>query len=242
MNYRVILVALYILLGISSEYFLLWLFPYTGLGGLICYPISVLVSFAFGYIFYRVLKEIKKKVVLVFIFLFLFISQSIIQMLFCPQDYGGSVFSKISDAVTAYNNYNKIQFSGVLNLNRNELPVYIYKYKNYLPSSFIIMTIDSGRYHNSKPRTYVIQNNNDKRSYEKDLINIIESDTATFISEFIHGDTFRYKMNRNFMNIGMGGFSDSTVSINIQQEDLKLDTGIEKLLYSITSLTKKPIK
>jgi hypothetical protein len=52
-------------------------------------------------------------------------------------------------------------------------------------------------------------------------------------------DTLIYKMNRIFINIGLGGYNDRIVSLDIHEDNFKLNTGIEKLLYIILAWTKK---
>ena len=65
-------------------------------------------------------------------------------------------------------------------------------------------------------------------------------DTATIITEYYNKtDTLVYKMNKNFMKIGSGGYNDRIISIDIQEDDFKLDTGIEKIVYTILCWTKK---
>ena len=46
---RVLLLGLYVLFGMTIEGFILWLFPFTGLGGLICWPTAIICSFGFGF-------------------------------------------------------------------------------------------------------------------------------------------------------------------------------------------------
>ena len=236
-----ILPLCYLIFGIASEYFLLWLFPYTGLGGLICYPTTILLSLVFGFLLFKLLKNGLTIGGSALIFLIFFAIQLSIQMCFLPQEIGGTPFSKIEHSIRAYINYDKISIADLSKLDREEKAVFIYKYRNNLPSSFIILTIDSGRGQNSNPREYVIININRKKNYDKGKINIVENDTATLINEFRGHDTSLYKMTPNFMNIVNGGFVNDTISIYIEEDSLKLKTGIDKLLYTITAWTKKPV-
>ncbi len=46
-------------------------------------------------------------------------------------------------------------------------------------------------------------------------------------------------MDRNFINIGSGGYNDRIISLDIEEDHFKLETGIEKLLFTMLGLTKK---
>ena len=112
----------------------------------------------------------------------------------------------------------------------------------YIGAKIIIQTFYSlkNEYESTNPRTYLIQNIDGKRQYDESKIKIAESDTATIITEYYNKtDTLVYKMDRNFINIGSGGYNDRILSLDIHEDDFKLDTGIEILLYTILGWTKK---
>ena len=88
------------------------------------------------------------------------------------------------------------------------------------------------------PRTYLIQKINNKTYFEEDKIHLQQTDTSTVITEYYKHDTLTYNMSKNFINIGSGGYNNRIISINIDEDNFKLDTGIEKLLYLILQLTK----
>lgn len=239
---RKILSGLYVLLGLAIEGFILWLFPFTGLGGLICWPTAIFFSLGFGFVLFKLTKRQLKIWQTLIAFLILITLQSYVQLSTIPQDFGGDAFSKISDAKSAFSKYDKIEFNAFLNLTKGERVVYIFKFKSKLPDTFISLTIDSlkNKYESTNPRTYLIQNIDGKRHYDENKFKIVENDTATIITEYYNKtDTLVYKMNRNFINNGSGGYNDSIISLDIHEDDFKLDTGIEKLLYSIMGWTKK---
>jgi hypothetical protein len=238
---RKILSVLYALLGLIIEGFILWLFPFTGLGGLICWPTAIIFSLGFGFVLFKLTKRQLKAWQTIIAFLTLITMQSYIQLSTIPQDYGGNAFSKISDVKSAFSKFDKIEFNDFPNLTTGERVAYMFKFKSKLPNTFISLTIDSlkNKYESTNPRTYLIQNINGKRYYDESKIEIVESDTATIITEFYNKtDTLIYKMNKNFINIGSGGYNDRIVSLDINEDDFKLGTGIEKLFYTILACTK----
>ncbi len=239
---RKILFGLYALLGLLIEGFILWLFPLTGLGGLVCWPTALLFSFGFGFILFKLTKRQLKRWQIAIIFFTLITFQSYVQLATLPQDFGGDVFSKIGDAKNAFFNYDQLEFNDYSKLTTGERVAFIYKFESKLPDSFILLTIDSlkNKSESTNPRTYLIQNIDGKRHYDVTKIKIAESDTANIITEFYNKtDTLVYKMDRNFINIGSGGYNDRIISLDIEEDDFRLETGIEKLLYTILGWTKK---
>jgi hypothetical protein len=239
---RKILFGLYALMGLTIEGFILWLFPFTGLGGLICWPTAIIFSLGFGFILFKLTKRQLKPWQTLIAFLILITFQSHVQLSTIPQDSGGDAFSKISDAKSAFSKYDQIEFNDFPSLTTGERVAYLYKFKSKLPDTFISLTIDSlkNEYESTNPRTYLIQNIDGKRQYDESKIKIAESDTATIITEYYNKtDTLVYKMDRNFINIGSGGYNDRILSLDIHEDDFKLDTGIEILLYTILGWTKK---
>lgn len=240
---RLLLYGLYVIFSLIAETFILWLFPYTGLGGLICWPLTIIFALGLGFIIFKATKRHLKILKLSTLFLSVFTIQILLQLWTTPQDFGGTTFYKIGDAFRAYKNYNKINYSDFPNLTTGKRVAYIHKFKDKLPNSFVSLQIDStGQdYESVNQRTYVIENRNGKRQYDKAKLNLIESDTATIIIEYFSDtDTLVHKMNRNFLNIEAGGWGDKGVNLNVNEDNFKLETGIEKLLYGILERTRKP--
>lgn len=240
---RILLYGLYFILCLTAEALILWLFPYTGLGGLICWPLTIIFALGLGFIIFNVTKRQLKIWQLSTLFLSIFTIQILLQLWTTPQDFGGTTFYKIGDAFRAYKNYNKINYSDFPNLTTGERVTYIYKFKEKLPNSFVSLQIDStGQdYESVNQRTYVIEDRNGKRQYDTTKLNLIESDTATIIIEyFSNSDTLVHKMNRNFLNIKAGGWGDKRINLNVNEDNFEIETGIEKLLYGILERTRMP--
>lgn len=238
---RIILSFLILIFCLLVEGVILWLFPYTGLGGLICWPLALFFGILFGFIIFKFTKAFSKKWIIFLFILVIVTSYSYFQLSILPQDFGGSTFEKIKNAKEAYSKYEKIKFYDFPKLTNFERVAYSYKFQNKLPKSFIILTIDSLKDESESlnPRVYLIQNTDKGRIYDKSKINFVETDSNTFIYEYYHQkDTLIYNMHKNFLNIGSGGYNDRIISLDIYEDDLKPDTGIEKILYFIIKLTK----
>lgn len=240
---QILLYGLYVILCLTAETFILWLFPYTGLGGLICWPLTIILAIGLGFIIFKATKRHLKIWQLSTIFLPVFSIQILLQLWTTPQEFGGTTFYKIGDASRAYKNYNRINYSDFPNLTTGERVAYIYKFKDKLPNSFVSLQIDStGQdYESVNQRTYIIENRNGKKQYDTTKLNLIESDTATIIIEYFrNSDTLIHKMNRNFLNIKAGGWGDKGINLNVNEDNFELKTGIEKLLYGLLERTRKP--
>ena len=122
---RVLLLGLYVLFGMTIEGFILWLFPFTGLGGLICLPTAIICSFGFGFIIYKLTKRQHKVWQILIAFFALISIQSYVQLSSIPQDFGGDAFSKISDAKSGFSKYDSIEFYDFPNLTIGERVAYI---------------------------------------------------------------------------------------------------------------------
>lgn len=240
---RLLLYGLYFVLCLTAETFILWLFPFTGLSGLICWPLTILFALGLGFIIFKITKRQLNIWQYTALFLSIFTVQIFLQLWTTPQDFGGTTFYKIFDAFGAYRNYNSIEYSNFPNLTSGERVAYIYKFKDKLPNSFVLLQIDSTAqdFQSVNSRTYLIENRNGIRHYDTAKLRIIENDTSTIIFEcHQNNDTLIHKMNRNFLNIEAGGWGDKGLNLNINQDDFKISTGIEKLLYGILERTKKP--
>lgn len=141
---RKLILGLYISLIILIEYFILWLFPDTGFfPGVLPWTVTIILTFGVAYLLSGLIKRNQKKWLIAFLFVTLLIFQTVVQLWTTPEDGNGNSFSRISDAVNAYQKYDKIQFDNFSNLSTAERTVFIYKFKNILPDTLIIFTIDS---------------------------------------------------------------------------------------------------
>jgi hypothetical protein len=239
---RKIVFWLYLALSLLSETFILWLFPFTGLGGLICWPITILLSLGLGYLLYLLTKMQFNLWSIALLFSVTLIFQTYIELLVVPQDFGGNAISKISYSYKAYKNYDSIQFKDFANLTQAERVDFIYKFKNKLPDSFIILTLQKYDGNDSIiiSRDYIIENRKSKRIYDTSKIKIIENDTATIIIENPNKINKQiHTLDANFLNTTGGGFDDNGLLIDVVEDDFKLKTGIEKLFSGILKLTKR---
>lgn len=240
---RLLFYGLYVILCLTSEMFILWLFPYTGLGGLICWPLTMLFALGLGFFIFKKTEKQLKIWQHSALFLSVFTIQMLLQLWTTPQDFGGTTFYKIMDAFGSYNKYNRINYKDFPNLTIGQRVAYMYKFKEKLPNSFVLLQIDSigQNYESVNQRTYVIENRIGKRYYDTNKLHLIESDTATIITEYFRfKDTLVHKMNKNFLNIQAGSWGDKGLNLNIKKDNFELETGIEKLLYKIFEQTKKP--
>jgi hypothetical protein len=241
---RKLVLGLYILLIIVIECFILWLFPDTGFfPSVLPWTVTIILTLGFGYLLSGLIKRSLKNWLVALLFVTLLIVQTVFQLWAVPKDWDGDSFSRISDAVNAYQKYDKIQFDNFSNLSAAERTVCIYKFENILPDTLIIFTIDSlkNQSESVNPRTYLIQRTENKSTFDKTKLNIIESDTSTLILEYYcNSDTLKYRMIPNFFKGGGGGYNDRTISLTCRGDNLGLTSGIEKLLYYILRVVDKP--
>lgn len=189
---RLLLYGLYVILCLTAETFILWLFPYTGLAGMICWPLTLIFAFGLGLIIYKATIRQRKTWQLSILFLSVFTIQIFLQLLTTPQDGNVSTFYQIGDAFKAYINYNRLNYGDFPNLTEGQRVTYIYKFKDELPDKFISLQIDSTgqNYESINPRTYVFEYRKGKIQYDSTKLKLIESDTSTIIIEyFTNSDT-----------------------------------------------------
>jgi hypothetical protein len=240
---RLLLFVLYVILCLIAESFILWLFPYTGLGGLICWPLTIIFALGLGFIFFKVTKRQLKIWQLSILFLTVFSVQISLQLWTTPQDFGGTTFYKIKDSLKACKNYGRINYNDFANLTAGERVAYIYKFKRELPDKFISLQIDStgNNYESLNPRTYVFEYRKGKIQYDSTQLKLINSDMSTTIIEYLsNSDTIIHKTVRNIFNPQLTGWSDNGYNFFRKEDDFEITTGIEKLNYSILEQTKKP--
>jgi hypothetical protein len=245
---RILLFIIYTCTGILSESLVSYLFPYTGLGGLICYPTSIALSLLFGGTLYMLGKS-SVKPLLVGLTFFAFISvQFLFELYVHPQDFGGSTFKQIAEYKQAFKKFDNISFDSFPVLNKAERIAYIYKFKNRLPSTISTLSIDSSsdQFITEVSRKYILLNYPRDTTYDTTVLKLKHTDTSLVIIENPHDSS---KMNVHvadkylLKNTG-GGVIDTgkSISYNVWLDDLKLHTGLEKLVYRYLTMTKASTK
>jgi hypothetical protein len=237
---RLIFFVSYLLVGLLTEAFIFYLFPYTGLGGLICYPTSIIISLVLGWTIYKLTKKELKLVYTIIIFITLLTIQFYIELFVHPQDFGGDPISQITAFNSASKKYDSITFDNFSSLNEAEKVAYIYKFKSILPQSITILNIDR----ESKIANYEIYNYaNGKTIFDTTKLKLIYTDTSTIIIETLKDKTILTSIvpDKNLMSNISGGYFDREKSTyyTVSKNTFELKTGIEKLFYSYLSLTKK---
>lgn len=236
---RLLLYGLYVILCLAAETFILWLFPYTGLGGLICWPLTMILAAGLGFIIFKTTEKQLKTWQLWTLFLTTFTVQISLQLWTTPQDFGGTPFSKIGDTFKAYKNYNRINYSDYADLTAGERVAYIYKFKEELPDKFISLQIDrTGQNHeSSNPRTYVFEYRKGNIQYDPAQLKLINGDTPTTIIAYLpNSDTVIYKTAGDIFSPQLMGWSDNGYHFFKKEDDFEITTGIEALHYSILQL------
>ena len=238
----------YFAIGLLTEGFILWLFPNTGLGGLICWPTALFLSFVFAFGLLRIHKKIKSRRLTVICFVSFLLIQFFVQLLITPQEYGGQPIEQVSKAITTYERFDKIDFSDFAKLDQFERVAYIFKNEKALPDSYLILSIDSlndkhlipgDTNYYTKSKTYIIENRDGERSWDKKELTLIETDSSTIIIERNeNGDSLVHKTANDILEGGVGTTTDN-ISIFCKRDDLKLTTGLQEMFYDLLSLTKK---
>lgn len=239
----------YIVVGLFSQAYVLWLFPYTGLGGLICWPTAITLSFVFAFALARAFRKFTKKRSIVFLFIVLITFQIYLQLLATPQETGGEPIQQISDAIKAYRRFDDINYDDFSSLNQFERVAYIFRNKNRLPASYLIISIntlndqglvppDPGYF--SKSTTYLIEKVKGERKWDKSKLGIIETDSSTIIIQrHENGDSAVFEATKGLLNGGVGSAANDSTSIYCMEDDLKLETGFQIIFSDILSLTKR---
>jgi hypothetical protein len=243
---RIILFISYAIIGLVIENFIFYLFPFTGLGGLVCYPFSLILSILFGWIIYKATKKLRKVGSIVLVFLGVLSFQIIIALAFQPQDFGGTPFEQIADCNRALNRYDKIRFDDFSDLSSAERVVYIYKFKNKLPQSISILTIDSTVGDGEVQRNYEFKNYLQGKIYDTTQLKIEYTNDSLIIIEAplnpLKAD--KHTTEKTLLDNVGGGTYDRKNSIfyDVTKDSFELKTGFEKLFYKYLSLTKKAVE
>ncbi|WP_044208502.1 hypothetical protein [Flammeovirga sp. OC4] len=208
-----------------------WLFPYTGLAGLITPFIVLLTGVVSPVIFFLLSARIEKRFFTLLLFILFFICQSYIILSTYPQDYGGDIFSQMLSAKKAYGRYDSIQKDDFIGLNRFERVVYIYKFNNELPDENVRLSISK----NGKRNIYLIEIYDNKITYDKSKLGIVETDSTTIIEEYLTNGLIRpHIAPEGFLrHYDGGGFKEQGFIISVSRDELSdnFDKGIEELLY-----------
>ena len=241
----------YIVVGLLTEVYILWLFPYTGLGGLICWPIAIILSFAFGFAILRVYKKFHSKRLTVISFIVFITIQMYLQLLITPQEIGGEPLQQISEASETYRRFDKIDFSDFTKLDQFERVAYIFRYKSRLPDSYIILSVnirndkglvppDPGYF--SQSTTYLVEKRRKGTSWDRSKLGIIETDSSTIIIQRnTNGDSVVHGATKDLLRGGVGSSPNDSTSIYCERDDFKLHTGLQILFSDVLSLTKKRV-
>lgn len=238
----------YFVIGLLTEGFILWLFPNTGLGGLICWPTALFFSLAFAFGLLKLHKRVKNRRVTVISFVSLLLIQIFVQLLITPQEYGGQPIEQVSKAITTYKRFDKIDFSDFAKLDQFERVAYIFKNEKSLPDSYLILSIDSLNDEHlvpgdinyyTKSKTYLVENRSSQRSWNKEELTLIETDSSTIIIEKNeNGDSLVHRTANDILRGGVGTTTNN-ISIFCTKDDLELTTGMQEMFYNLLSLTKK---
>ena len=239
----------YFLIGLLTEGFIHWLFPNTGVGGLICWPTSLFFSLIFAFGLIKICKKFNRTRLTVICFIAFLSIQVFAQLLFTPQEYGDEPIEQISEAISTYKRFDKIDFSDFSTLNQFERVSYIFKNKTSLPDSYLILSIDGVNdkhllpddpHYFTKSKTYLIEKRNGKETWDTRELGIIENDSSTLIIERLAGgDSLVHTTMDNFLRGGLGDSLNDNVFLFITEDDLELNTGMQKIFYDMLEWGKK---
>ena len=237
---QIIFFVSYLISGLLTETFIFYLFPYTGLGAIICYPFSILLSFAFGWSIYKMMKRSISKWALCPLVVLLLTIQIYLQLIIHPQDFGGTPLSQLTSFKNALTRYEEIKYDSFTNLNTAEQVIYYYKFKDRLPKSISILTIDRP----NEKSSYVINNyENGRIGYDTDKVNFSCTDTSIVINEKLSaGERISNIPFKTLLQQKGGGYydRDKETFYNVSEDDFRLKTGIEELFYQYLKWTRKP--
>ncbi|GAB2842951.1 hypothetical protein [Ferruginibacter profundus] len=239
---RQIALTLFFVFSLLTEQFIWYLFPFTGLGGLICWPSAFILASCSTYLLYRLIKKESSKILLVGISFTLFILQFIFLLYIHPQDYGGEPIDQLKQYSKTYRNYNQVNFDKFDSLNNADRVAFMYKYKNKLPKSISTLYIDTliSSYTNQYARQYTIYNYDNSTIYDTSKLKVLQTDTSTFVQELLNNNA-KHKLYKGFINDNGVGFSDTLnkCQYNISKDSFDLKSGAEKIFYNLLSWTKK---
>mgnify|MGYP001822699230 CR=1 FL=1 len=239
------LLIIWILIGLVTEYTINWIFPFTGLAGLICYPMAIVSSIIIGLISVFLLKLIKTKGLFYSIQIVFVISQLFILTLLQPQDGGGgTTFKQIQDFSQVYRDYDNYVYEDYPRFIEPKRIAYIYKFQNRLPDFLTILVISDLDKNDDwiNPRKYLIENYKNDVIFDNKKLLLEKIDTAIVITENPNDSVNHrvYKTHMKFLD-GSGLYDrELRYALDTRNDDFKLNSGIDKLFYFILKMTKKP--
>jgi len=239
---RQIILILFFVLSLLTEQFIWYLFPFTGLGGLICWPTASILASCSTYLLFRLVKKGVSKTLLFGLTSTLFIFQFIFLLYIHPQDFGGEPINQLKKYAKTYRNYNEIDFNKFDSLNTSERVAFIYKYKRKLPRSISVLYVDTliSAYTNQYERQYTIYNYDNYTIYDTSKLKILQTDSSAYVQELLNNNA-KHKLYKEFINDNGVGFSDTLnkYQYNISKDSFDLKSGAEKIFYKLLSWTKK---
>lgn len=111
MKFKVVSITGYALICFFTTIILMWLFPNTGLGGVFCFPIAIILSLLGSILISKLEFQINKKVKFIFLFILIIIAQVKTQMYLFPQDNIYNIEEQIRFWFDAYKNYDNIEIN-----------------------------------------------------------------------------------------------------------------------------------
>ena len=240
-NRQIILISFFVF-SLLTEQFIWYLFPFTGLGGLICWPTAIISASCLTYLLFRFIKKGIFNGLLIGLIFILSIMQFIFLAYIHPQDYGGEPIDQLTQYAKTYRIYNQVNFNKFDSLSKSDRVAFIYKYQHKLPKSISLLYIDTlmSGYTNQYDRQYILYNYDNYTIYDTLKLKILQTDTSTYVQELLNTKA-RHKLYKGFIKDNEVGFSDTInkYQYNISKDSFNLNTGAEKLFYSLLSWTKK---
>lgn len=236
----IVIIPIHIFIGLVFETFLIKLFPYSELAGLVNYPSAFFISIICGLISYFVIKNKKifkftKALSLIILFLQLYF-----QIWFIPQNRG-SILKQIINYWKAYESFDKIDYNLFNNEDYAQRVAFIFKFRKILPQRFVIIYVDSLKYENSEHKIFRIDDfGNGIIKYNKNNFKILYKGDSTCIIESneVSSSNSTYFLPSKIM-LEPKGFFNESISIWVGEEKFKIDDGSEMLFYKFLESTKK---
>lgn len=232
----------FIILCLLTEKVIWYLFPFTGLGGLISWPLAIIITGISSYIIYKYLKKNRPMLINICMVILIYIIDTFLLIKFHPQDYGGSPITQIKQCISAYKNYDNISFNSFSSLNNAERVTYIFKFKNKLPISISNIYISNNGADPIKSRDYEIFNFKKYLKYNKTKLTLTASDDGYFLTEKTK-PFFKTKhfFKRKFLESSGIGYVDTSEKFyyDISKDSFELKSGVEREFNRFLKFTKK---
>lgn len=240
---QIIFISTFIILSLLTEKAIWYLFPYTGLGGLICWPSTIIISGISSYIIYRAIRKRGLNQNVIFMTAILFVIDTLLLIEIHPQESGGDQTNQIGQFISAVRNYDQIDFDSFASLNKAERVIYIYKFQNRLPSSISTLNIEKDNKDNNEntSRNYELYNYYDSIKYDTAKIMLQQNGDFVILTEKSKPNFGRrHVIRRTFLDDNGTGYIDTTTKYfyNINRDNFELKSGIEKEFYRLLKLIK----